>query len=294
MAQALTWTSLQSDIRSYIERGNSLSQDALVYLQIPKAIGWAERRIARELKVTGFIQVVASTFAAGTAVYAKPDRWRETVSINFGTGLSGLDLATLSDGGDGYLSVPTVTVHGDGSGAEVGAIMQGRSVAALEVTAPGFGYTSASIAFDDPIGDGAAGTVSIADTNNQRNPLLPRSYEYCRSYWPNDAKTSQPKFYADYNYQHMLIAPTPDQAYPFEMVYWELPPLLDDTLQTNWFTEYAPQLLLYGSLLEMAPFLKDDDRISTWQDMYDRAAQALSGEDLRKIMDRTTDRRDGN
>ena len=60
--------------------------------------------------------------------------------------------------------------------------------------------------------------------------------------------------------------------------------------ETNWLTEYAPDLLLYAALLEAAPFLKKDERIGTWQAMYDRAAQALSGEDLKRIMDRSANR----
>lgn len=292
MSSAMTYASLQVDIRSYLERGGSLSADPMVFLQIPKAIGLAERRIARELKVDGFIQVVTSSFAAGTAVYAKPDRWRETVSINFGAGLGGLNSVTLTDGGDEYLNVPDVTVEGDGTGGEVAALMVGRSVNALAITASGTGYTFATLAFTDPVGEGAAGTVTIADANNKRGFLLPRSYEYMRSFWQDDTLTDKPKFYGDYNYQHMLICPTPDKAYPYEMVYWELPPLLDDTLQTNWITQYAPNLLLYASLLEMTPYLKNDDRMPTWQGMYDRAAQGISGEDIRKIMDRSTKRED--
>ena len=46
-------------------------------------------------------------------------------------------------------------------------------------------------------------------------------------------------------------------------------------------------MLLYGSLLEAAPFLKNDDRIQTWQALYDRAVQAFNGEDLKRIIDRT-------
>jgi hypothetical protein len=69
-----------------------------------------------------------------------------------------------------------------------------------------------------------------------------------------------------------------------------LTPLLDDTNQSNWLTEYAPQLLLYASLLEATPFLKNDERIGVWQQMYDRAAQALNGEDLSKILDRSAKR----
>ena len=72
------------------------------------------------------------------------------------------------------------------------------------------------------------------------------------------------------------------------MLYYELPPLLDDAVQTNWLTEYAPQLLLYGTLLEATPFLKNDERIPVWQNMYDRAAAMLNGEDLTKILDRAS------
>jgi hypothetical protein len=47
---------------------------------------------------------------------------------------------------------------------------------------------------------------------------------------------------------------------------------------------------LYGALLEATPFLKNDERIPVWQQMYDRAAQALNGEDLSKILDRSARR----
>jgi hypothetical protein len=75
-----------------------------------------------------------------------------------------------------------------------------------------------------------------------------------------------------------------------EVLYYEQPQLLGEDTQTNWLTEYAPDVLLYAALLEASPFLKKDERIQTWQAMYDRAAQALSGEDLKRIMDRAASR----
>ncbi len=71
-----------------------------------------------------------------------------------------------------------------------------------------------------------------------------------------------------------------------------MPALLDEDSQTNWLTENAPEVLLYGTLLEATPFLKNDERIPVWQNMYDRSAAMLNGEDLAKILDRTATRKE--
>jgi hypothetical protein len=214
MAEIMTFDSLKTDIRRYLERGFTLASDQIVFEQIPRLINLAEQRIARELKVEGLINVLTGTMQAGLAVYPKPDRWRQTVSFNFGNGTD----------------------------------------------------------------------------NSTYNQLWPRSYEYVRSYWPDRSQTGTPLFYAEYDYNNWIVAPTPDAAYPFEVLVYQLIPLLDDANQSNWLTQYAPQLILYGALLEATPFLKNDERIQVWQSMYDRAAQALSGEDLAKILDRAAKR----
>ena len=216
MATGMTFTTLKQDVQRYLERGVTLASDPIVFEQIPRLINLAERRIARELKIQGFINVVVTNLAPGQSVVAKPDRWRDTVSFTLGTG---------------------------------------------------------------------------AD-NEQRKSIYSRSYEYLRSYWPDATATAEPVFYSDYDYNHWLIAPTPDAAYPLEILYYQLPPLLDEEYETNWLTENAPEILLYGTLLEATPFLKNDERIPVWQNMYDRAAAMLNGEDLAKILDRSATRKE--
>lgn len=216
MATGMTFTTLKQDVQRYLERGVTLASDPVVFEQIPRLINLAERRIARELKIQGFINVVTTALAPGQSVVAKPDRWRDTVSFTLGTGA---------------------------------------------------GY-------------------------EQRASLYSRSYEYARSYWPDATQTGEPVFYADYDYNHWLVVPTPDAAYPLEILYYQLPPLLDDERETNWLTENAPEILLYGTLLEATPFLKNDERIPVWQNMYDRAAAMLNGEDLAKILDRSAVRKE--
>jgi len=210
----MTFTSLQVDMRRYLERG--YAADTEVFEQIPSLINLAERDIATELKILGLLNVVTSTMAAGTSVYAKPDRWRATASLNFGVGVGPLQ---------------------------------------------------------------------------ERVPLYPRSYEYCRLYWPNSALQDQPEFWADYNYTHILVAPTPDFAYPFEWNYWQQPPLLDNVNQTNWLTDFAPQALLYGSLVQAFPFLKDGPWTQEWKASYVEQMGKLNGQDLQRIIDRTVTRR---
>jgi hypothetical protein len=130
-------------------------------------------------------------------------------------------------------------------------------------------------------------TVSMNITvAGERNPVLLRKYEYLREYWPEPATTGVPKFYADYDYTHWLVAPTPAAAYDFEVLYYERVQPLDSSNQTNWFTIYAPQALLYGSLLQAMPFLKNDERMGMWQQQYDLIINTLKAEDVQRIADR--------
>jgi hypothetical protein len=128
--------------------------------------------------------------------------------------------------------------------------------------------------------------------NTERKQIFPRDYEYCREYWPNANERGTPEYYADYDYQHWLIVPTPSANQAWEIVYYEQPPYLDDGTETNWLTDYAPQALLYGALVQAEPFLKNDERIGTWQALYTTAVNDLNVEDLKKILDRNSTRQE--
>lgn len=86
MPTELTFPSLVTDLTQYAQRGN-VTNDAVVQEQIPKIINLGERQIARELKIQGMINVVTFALTIGLPVYPKPDRWRETISMNIGTGV---------------------------------------------------------------------------------------------------------------------------------------------------------------------------------------------------------------
>lgn len=120
-----------------------------------------------------------------------------------------------------------------------------------------------------------------------RKTIFPRSLPFLRDYWPDPTQLGEPKYYGDYGFQNWLVAPSPALAYPFEVGYYSLLVPLDDANQTNWLTKYAPDLLLFATLLQAAPFLKGDERIPTWEKMYGNSAATLMNEDMRKLMDKS-------
>jgi hypothetical protein len=223
MATNVNYSSLVTDISNFLERGGSVITDPTVFEQIPRIINAAERDCAQLLKLLGQIESLTSApptggFQANVAVVTKPDRWRQTISINYGTGLG----------------------------------------------------------------------------NATRTFLYPRALEYCTAYWPSRATSdpaNPPAFYAEYDYQHWLISPTPDQAYPFEALCYMQPAFLDDVNQNNFWTEYTPNLLLYTALRMAAVFLKNDERIQTFANEQKLQLDSLDAQDLQRILDRAAERR---
>jgi hypothetical protein len=58
--------------------------------------------------------------------------------------------------------------------------------------------------------------------------------------------------------------------------------------QTNWLTDYAPDVLLYAILLEAVPFLKNDERIPVWESAYARGLASLNQQDDARQNDRAS------
>jgi hypothetical protein len=74
----------------------------------------------------------------------------------------------------------------------------------------------------------------------------------------------------------MELFPTPNTAVTIEMVYRKNIPALTASAPTNWLLTLAPDLYLYGALLEAAPYLHEDERISTWASGAQGAIEALN------------------
>lgn len=282
----MTYTSLISDIEDYLDRS-----DTRLIAQIPNFIALAEIRCSREVKNLGLKTAVTSNFTADTCVYLKPNRWLEVSSINFGTNT--IFSTTLRANASGTRTLTFSEQHNFAVGDTINVFNVGGSSynGAFTVTA----VTQFTVSYVS----GSGTEASTADAGGRvclplenRKPLYPRSVEYCNEYWPNRTETGEPKFYSDYDYENWLIVPTPDIDYPFEVMYFERPIPLSETNQTNWFTDYARDLLLYATLLETAPYLKNDQRIPVWKDYYMQALSAIKTENKERVNDSTIKRQE--
>lgn len=139
-------------------------------------------------------------------------------------------------------------------------------------------------------------TVSLSygsgSGNNTNNQLFLRTTEFIKMVYPNQTTQAAPKYYSDYEFDYFYIGPTPDQAYPFLLSFYERPQPLSSDNSTNWLTQNAPDVLLYACLLETAPFLKNDQRIVVWQSEFSRSLSALGIEDNERIYTRTEEVKD--
>lgn len=130
-------------------------------------------------------------------------------------------------------------------------------------------------------------TSMTLSVSGEKQPMLVRKLEYLNTYAQDVAATGIPLYYADYDYDNWLVAPTPNAAYAFEaLCYTRLEPL-SSSHQTNWLTINAPNAMLFGTLKQTAPFLKNDARLAVWKSMFDESLLALKTEDTLRVADRS-------
>jgi hypothetical protein len=117
-------------------------------------------------------------------------------------------------------------------------------------------------------------------------PLYQRSFEFCELYWPDSSILKEPKYFNDdVNVSNFLIYPTPDKSYPCMITLYVLPNMLDNSVQTNIFTQYAPTALLYRTLVEAYMFLKDHEQTSLWLQTYINDVGSLKLENKERMID---------
>ena len=136
-----------------------------------------------------------------------------------------------------------------------------------------------------------ANTVS-----GQANYALPTNYLQMREFRLNQNPTVSltyvsPEIYEAWNLgqgvpqvytiiaNEIRIGPIPSGVYEMEMLFWRRFPNLSSTTTTNWMLSNSPDIYLYGTLMEIEPFVQNDARTALWTAGYDRAIQTLQLQD---------------
>ena len=111
---------------------------------------------------------------------------------------------------------------------------------------------------------------------NVRTYLLQKDISYMTEYWPNRTTQNKPRYYAMWDQNTIYLAPTPDTAYKIELALNRNETGLSATNTTTWVSTNAPQVLLYGCLIEAFKYLKGPyDLLAQYDKSYQQAVQGL-------------------
>jgi hypothetical protein len=127
-------------------------------------------------------------------------------------------------------------------------------------------------------------SMAVIGTDGAYTYLLNKDVNFIREAYPTPADTGAPYYYALFgpdtsaiNELSFIVGPTPDAAYSVELHYFYFPESITTvTTGQTWLGDNFESVLLYGSLLEAAAFMKSDpDTITFYKDRYTEALALL-------------------
>ena len=108
----------------------------------------------------------------------------------------------------------------------------------------------------------ASFSLSYVDSSSNNVFLLQKDVNFIQEYNPNPSTTGSPKYYASYDVDTFIVAPTPDSSYSVELHYFYRPASLTTVDSgTTWISTNAPDALLYACLIEAYTFMKGETEI---------------------------------
>jgi hypothetical protein len=116
-----------------------------------------------------------------------------------------------------------------------------------------------------------------------------KDVNWIREMYPNASTTGEPEYYAIFDNDYFIVAPTPDAAYNVELHYFYRPASITagGDSGTTWLSTNAPSALLYACLLEGYVYMKGEpDMMSVYNTRYESALGRL------KVLGEGRDRND--
>jgi hypothetical protein len=119
--------------------------------------------------------------------------------------------------------------------------------------------------------------VQIKDQiTGDRTWLEQRDTTFIDEYNKDRSNTGTPKYYANWDQNTMIFAPTPDLAYEIELWYNKTPDHLSSSQTTTWLSTNAPEVLIYGTTAEAFSYLKNPPYVQLYEQKYAQAVQNLA------------------
>jgi len=120
-------------------------------------------------------------------------------------------------------------------------------------------------------------SLAVIDSSSNYNYLQLKHPSFIRDFTPASSTTGLPKYYAEFDENTFIVAPTPDTTYTFELHYFFRPSSLTSAGDsgTTWLSDNAPNALLYGSLTEAMVYLKNYESLPIYEQRFQEAIGLL-------------------
>lgn len=123
--------------------------------------------------------------------------------------------------------------------------------------------------------------VQITDGSGNQSYLEQKDSSFMAEYDPTPGSSyATPKYYANWDEDTWVVAPTPDQDYAVLMAYYKQPATITSSdSNTSYISNNASDLLLYGSLVETYGYLKGPpDMVQFYEQKYQAARESFGVE----------------
>jgi len=123
----------------------------------------------------------------------------------------------------------------------------------------------------------ASFSLQITDAN-YKNFIDFKDVNFVQQYAIDTNANGTPKYYGVFDVNNFILSPTPDVAYNVELHYYYRPTSLTAGADsgTTWLSTNAPNVLLYGSLVEAYTYMKGEaDMMQLYEQRFAQEMQRL-------------------
>jgi hypothetical protein len=122
-------------------------------------------------------------------------------------------------------------------------------------------------------------SLSYVNASNENVFLLQKDVNLIQEYTADPTTTGSPIYYASFDVDNFIVAPTPSTDFAVELHYYYRPAsLTTDDSGSTWISTNAPDALLYACLVEAYTFMKGEpDILQLYNGRFGEAIQRLKG-----------------